>query len=74
MKNPDITLTEMDNGILRVTFVSDKAKKLAIDEPDFAPYVNRRDGFIYLDLKKTVRNKNNMIVYCVSHNLRSISE
>ena len=73
MKNPDIIMTEM-NGIIRVTFNTDKAKQFAVDEPEFAPYVNRKDGFVYLDIKKTVRNKNNMILYCVSHNLRSISE
>ena len=73
MKNPDVTLTEID-GIIRVTFVSDEAKRLAIDEPEFAPYVNRKDGFVYIDIAKTVRNKNNMISYLVSHDLKSVVE
>lgn len=73
MKKPDIILTDI-NGIIRVTFNTDAAKKLAIDEPEFAPYVNRKDGFIYIDIKKSTLNRNNMIAYCVSHSLTSITE
>jgi len=70
MKNPDIILTDMDNEVIRITFVSDKAKKLTVDESEFAPYVTRDKDFVFINIKKTVVNKNNMIGYCISHNLK----
>ena len=74
MKNPDVTLTRMRNNVLRVSFLSLRAKNIASNEPDIAPHLNRRDGFVFMDVKNTITNKNNVILYCVSHNLRSIEE
>ena len=73
MKNPDIIITEM-NGILRVTFNSKDAKVLSIDEPDFAPYITRKDNLVYMDLVKTKRNKTDMVEYCKEHNLTKVIE
>lgn len=73
MRKADITLTEM-NGIIRITFVTAEAKTLAIDEPEFAPYVHRRDGLVYMDMKRTRANKINMVSYCRKHSLTAITE
>lgn len=73
MKKPDVTLTEI-NGNLRVTFVTPEAKILTINEPEIANYVVRKDNLVYLDILNNVTNKNNMILYCISINLKCVTE
>ena len=74
MKNHDVTITELDNGALRVSLNTPKAKELAIDEPDFAPLVTRDKEFIYLDVKKTRANRVLVTKCCRKHKLTMKSE
>lgn len=73
MENPDVTLTEM-NGIIRVTFNTNEAKEVVENEPEIAPYINRRDDMVFFDITKTNKNKNSMIAYCISNNLKTVTE
>ena len=65
----DITITQMDNGALRVTLNTPEAKDLAIDEPEFAPLVTRRDKLVFLDVKKTSANRKFVVTCCRKNNL-----
>lgn len=74
MNKEDVTVTEMDNGTLRVSLNTPEAKELAIDEPDFAPLVTRDKDFVYLDIRKTRANRMFVAKCCRRNKLTMKSE
>lgn len=68
MKNADVTLTDL-YGNIRVTLNSQIAIDAGCNEAEIAGYLLRKDGMVYLDIKKTRENKKNMLMFCKTYNL-----
>lgn len=64
----DVTITEM-GGVLRVTLNTPEAKTLAIDEGEIAPYIHRENGLVFVDIKRTRLNRQNMVLICRKNHL-----
>lgn len=68
MKNADVTITDL-YGNYRVTLNSQLAIDAGNNETEIAGYILRRDGMVYLDIKKTRENRKNMTMFCRNYKL-----
>jgi hypothetical protein len=73
MNKADVILTDM-YGNVRVTLNTQLAIDSALEEPEIANYLTRKDGLVYLDIKKTYNNKKNMVMFCRRKKLTIIKE